>query len=134
VCLVALHVAALISEAVSEGTASEPVFQAYTVRAAMVTPNGVSATVAAGAGSRQPDWSIALQVVVSIIETVVPPLPMFPLDPPGPSLGTYSVCVAWSTAEMFGPLPTRATAGRRAQPTVRRALHLLVLIIETVPE
>jgi hypothetical protein len=31
---------------------------------------------------------VALQVAVLINETVVPLLPVFPPDPPGPSLGT----------------------------------------------
>jgi len=87
--LTALHVAALISE-----TVPSRLFQAYTVPAAIVTPNGVLPTAAVGDGEWQPLWRTALQVEVFISETVVPPLPVFPPDPPWPLLGTYSVCLA----------------------------------------
>src|SRR5215471_12638926 len=123
--LTALHVAALISE-----TVPSRLFQAYTVPAAIVTPNGVSPTVAVG--ERQPSWRAALQVAVFISETVVPPWPVFPPDPPGPLSGTYSVCLAWSRAERLGPLPTATTAGVWPQPSVRVALHAVVSISETV--
>lgn len=101
-----------------------PKVETYTVCVAWSSSalDGLAPTLTVGGGADgQPAGWMALQVALSIIETLV-----------SPWSGTYTVWLTGSATGATGPSPTGTEAGACLHPDVTVALHVAPLTTDTV--